>query len=724
MTPRKDTMNSSESAVGSQRKHIATVVVAGILASALLLAAGISGCGRKEAPKPQGAKVLIFGVDGADWLILDAMRERGELPNFDRLILEGSHGLLRSLEPILSPLIWTSMATGKTPDKHGILDFVVKDPSTGNQVPISSRMRRVEAVWNMAGAFDRKVAFIGWLATWPAEPVKGIMVTDRLSYQSALLQEESRHGLCSPPSYIAVAESVAALAEQVAPEAIRAFIDVTPEELEDARAASFDPSNPINNFRLIYITSETYRRLAVDILTKERPDLMAVYFEEVDSVGHLFMPYSPPRMPGVTEEEMLRFGGAVQASYRHMDRALGELMAAAGDEYCIIVVSDHGFKSGDSRPRHDPSPREHAAEWHRLHGVMIMWGPHIKRGFRLEGASVLDVTPTVLALMGLPVARDMDGRPLTEAFNEVFLSGHPVDEIESYEPLLAEARGRRQAGPAESPVDEEMLEKLRALGYLGPATQESEVPDDDLGQPDAGEEGRRRGVGEASSGLEPEAGDQERLASWHSNRGVALLREGRYREAEAEFREAASKNPSSPTVHNNLGLAAMELGRAKDAEASFRRALQLDPNYVNAHINLAVLYDRARRDSLAITEYRKAMELEPSKASIHSSMGNFYATRGHFRQALPFMQKAVELEPYSAKLLRDLGAVSWSLGDMKGAAEHFGKAVALEPSSVQSRLLLAKALVALGEMDEARSHLQRCLELDPGNAEARELLGQ
>lgn len=671
------------------------------IAAALVPALLVPGCGGEEPRQSAGTKVLIIGVDALDMLILDRLRARGEVPNFDRLMNEGSSGLLRSLEPILSPLIWTSIATGKTPDKHGILDFVVMDPVSGNPVPVQSRMRQVRALWNIASSRDRTVAFVGWLATWPAENVNGIVVSDRLSYHSATISDESRRALCHPSSYIAEAESVALSVESPDYRTITDFVAITEEEYEEAKTYEYNVSNPINHLRLIYITSETYRRLALKILADERPDVMGVYFEETDSVGHLFVPYEPPRMPGVTDEEMRKFGGAMDAAYRHIDGVIGELMEAAGDDYCIILLSDHGFKTGASRPQSKPPPREPgAARWHRIQGMLMMWGPHIRPGVTLHGASVLDITPTVLALMGLPIAEDMDGRPLTEAIEEDFLRRNPLNTIETYEvkgkPPYDLADGEPPA--ADSEVNEEMLERLKALGYLGSGSEEK------------------------TTGEEAKPSDPEKLASWHSNRGVALLREKRYEEAKEEFRQAVVGNPSSPVTHNNLGLALMELGEAPGAESSFKRAVTLDPGYVKAHINLAILYDRTGRDSLAISEYRRALELEPSKASVHGSIGTFYAKRGRFDEALPFFRRANEIEPHSAKLRLDYGAACWSTGDIREAARQFEVAVSLEPDSAESRLLLAKALLQLGRHAEARKHLERCLEIDPRNQEARRLL--
>ncbi len=94
------------------------------------------------------------------------------MPNWKRLTAEGYSASLTSFMPVLSPIVWTTVATGVGPDVHRVLDFQEVDAKTGQKVPISGDSRAVPAVWNVASAAGLKVGVVGWWATHPAEEVR------------------------------------------------------------------------------------------------------------------------------------------------------------------------------------------------------------------------------------------------------------------------------------------------------------------------------------------------------------------------------------------------------------------------------------------------------------------------------------------------------------------------------------------------------------------------
>lgn len=133
------------------------------LAAICCIGAGLAviGCKSEDA----GGRVLVVGLDGMDPRTIDLLVSEGRLPNFERLQREGVHARLRSRHPLISPVIWTTIATGKTPDQHGIGHFVATNPKTGEVIPATSQMRRTRAIWNIGSEHDHSVAVVGWWST-------------------------------------------------------------------------------------------------------------------------------------------------------------------------------------------------------------------------------------------------------------------------------------------------------------------------------------------------------------------------------------------------------------------------------------------------------------------------------------------------------------------------------------------------------------------------------
>src|SRR5688572_18901998 len=135
-----------------------------------------------RAPRTgEGPAVIWLGLDGLDWELLDRLAAEGRMPNWKRHASEGWTVRLETFSPLLSPILWTSAATGVPPDVHRVLDFQEVDPATGRKVPISGHSRAVPAAWNLASAAGKKVGVVGWWATHPAEVVNGFFVSDRAS---------------------------------------------------------------------------------------------------------------------------------------------------------------------------------------------------------------------------------------------------------------------------------------------------------------------------------------------------------------------------------------------------------------------------------------------------------------------------------------------------------------------------------------------------------------
>ena len=124
------------------------------------------------------SRVLLIGLDGADWEVMGPLLDAGKLPALQRLIEGGVMAKVASLNPMVSPLLWNSIATGKRAGKHGICGFTEVDPQSLKVRPVTSTSRQCKAIWNILDQEGRHPSTINWFASHPAEPLSGVCVSN------------------------------------------------------------------------------------------------------------------------------------------------------------------------------------------------------------------------------------------------------------------------------------------------------------------------------------------------------------------------------------------------------------------------------------------------------------------------------------------------------------------------------------------------------------------
>src|SRR4051812_43017552 len=132
-------------------------------------------------------KTLVVGWDAADWKVIHPLLDSGQMPVLARFLEEGVMADLTTLEPVLSPMLWNSIATGKRADEHGILGFTELNPATGTVRPVTSTSRQAKALWNIFSQQGLRSNVVGWFGSHPAEPIRGVCVSD--AYARALGDE-------------------------------------------------------------------------------------------------------------------------------------------------------------------------------------------------------------------------------------------------------------------------------------------------------------------------------------------------------------------------------------------------------------------------------------------------------------------------------------------------------------------------------------------------------
>jgi predicted AlkP superfamily phosphohydrolase/phosphomutase/tetratricopeptide (TPR) repeat protein len=402
------------------------------------------------------SKVLLIGWDAADWQMIDPLLEEGKMPHLAGFLEDGVRGNLASLQPVLSPLLWTSIATGKRADEHAITSFVEPSPEGNGIRSVSSTSRKCKAIWNILTQNGMRSNVVNWFASHPAEPIEGNIVSNffpELDQHRRLPKQLPKHTV-HPASRAAELASLRVAPEELGPAEILPFIPEldTIDTLADKRP---------DLLRQILAKTASVNNAVTRLMQLEPWDFTAVYYGAIDQVAHEFMPYHPPRMDDVSREEFGLYKEVMEGIYRFHDLMLNALLQYAGEDTTVIIVSDHGYLNGDRRLSREESKKCPEA-CHRGYGIACMKGPGIKKGESFYGASLLDIAPTVLTLLGVKPGLDMPGRVWLETLNR----GVNPERVLSWE-LTPGEDGRHPEDMRVDPMDSlAVVQQLVDLGYI------------------------------------------------------------------------------------------------------------------------------------------------------------------------------------------------------------------------------------------------------------------
>jgi len=409
---------------------------------------------------PLARKVTLVGIEGASMsYVLRAVAE-GKLPNFARLIESGASGALRTLYPTESLAVWTSIATGKLPRQHGLkgfyryhfpgvethfslrprgLDFRTLDRLGLVQRSAStSALRRTQPFWAILSGFGVDVGVVRWWGSYPADEIQGFVVSEYFHRQVREKFEPPLPHLTYPEELFSRLSSEVVFPDSIDEETLQRFVDTSvvledddfPWKAELTRALADDL---------------TYQRIGSRLREEFQPEVFATYYFGLDGIGHYFTRYQKPEEFGdVSDAEVRRYGRVVASYYGHLDTIIGEYMQKRAGNETIVILSGHGMDALSLAGRIiaplQGSPYLSGVHENAPDGLLILNGAGIASGRKLQGASVVDVAPTLLYLMGLPLGQDMDGSLLTDVLEDELKKNQPVTFISSYRNFLIESR--------------------------------------------------------------------------------------------------------------------------------------------------------------------------------------------------------------------------------------------------------------------------------------------
>ncbi|MEW6066921.1 MAG: alkaline phosphatase family protein [Nitrospirota bacterium] len=263
-------------------------------------------------------KLMMIGIDGATLNLIVPWVKSGYLPNIGSFIKDGVYGELDSTTPYLSPVAWTSLATGVRPAKHGVIDFVTRSPRSYDFRFTNAAMRKSAAVWNIFNKYGKRVSVINMPCSFPPDEVDGIMIS----------------GLDAPRNteYITWPKG---LLDEIKREIGHYTIDLSDE---------IDPRGKNNRIDYDKVLAELHKMIdnrteVVSYLMKKYSwDFMFPVFIALDRAQHFYWHFMENNYTGSDKLKRALFD-----LYSHIDDSVGKLIKLSPPDTTFFIVSDHGF---------------------------------------------------------------------------------------------------------------------------------------------------------------------------------------------------------------------------------------------------------------------------------------------------------------------------------------------------------------------------------------------
>jgi len=645
-------------------------------------------------------KVLVIGWDAAEWKVIMPLIQQGKMPALSRLMSRGVHGKLQTLDPPLSPMLWTSIATGFRADTHGIGGFIEPTPDGENLRPVTSTSRKVKAIWNILNQEGYKSNVVAWWPSNPAEPINGVMVSNLYQIATKPLEEEWEmpNGTVHPKEMEETMKEFRIHPHQITLNQALPFIPNLKDNIplrSDRRTTSV-----IKNMA----NAGTIHSASCHLLEKSDWDFMAVYHDAIDHFSHVAMRYFPPRRPEIPEQDFEDFQHVVEAAYVFHDRMLDRMMSLIDEENTtVLLISDHGFHCDHQRPLYIPKEPSGPAVEHSPYGVFVMAGPGIKRnGMAISGASVLDITPTLLHHMDLPVGKDMEGKVLHACFEEP----REVQFVDSWETIPGES-GMHDAILREDPwAAQEALQQLVDLGYI------DAIDDDKIQQVEKSKRENEYYIARnlLNAGKYQEAltileriYQESKIQRYGQRLAFVYLSKRQYRKAMEILNDLKEENK-----------------KAEKQEDSYDKLGMEEPMFLEYLEGLILL--AMNKPHLALSKLLKIQERNPYNYQVALNIAQIFLQRKKYQEAEAQFIRALNIDDSPARAHHGLGLSFLRRGELNAAIEEFLIAIESDFFFHRGHYHLGEALVRQGLMEDAINAFEVNLRLVPGNVKAHKWL--
>lgn len=381
-------------------------------------------------------RVMIVLLDGASLEYIALAAAEGRLPNFGRMLDGGASMHLETIRPTQPGPVWAAALTGKSPARNGVRSAarygfgadgaaieLLPDLCFAHallhlgllaEVPHGADAFRARPLWDVLRQVGLRLGVVAVPLSAPVVAVDGYLVSDRLHLDDRTTLPAGRQPYVHPP-------------------------DVFARDGLESLARPFELASPAGGPPGLEPTARDrwYLALARALEARLAPQVSIVRLETLDVAGHYFLRYAQPRDFGdVSDDERRRYGQVLDRHYAFVDTHLGGLIDRLGPDDVVLVVSGFGMAPvGPAKrllARVLGEPPHTGTHEHGPDGFLLAYGAHVAPG-RLPVGAIVDLTPTVLYYLGLPVGGDMDGYARTDLFRRTFTVDRPITFIRSYD---------------------------------------------------------------------------------------------------------------------------------------------------------------------------------------------------------------------------------------------------------------------------------------------------
>nr|WP_321235882.1 alkaline phosphatase family protein [uncultured Psychroserpens sp.] len=648
-------------------------------------------------------KLLLIGWDAADWKIIGPLLAKGQMPALKRMIDNGVYGNMSTMNPPYSPMLWSSVATGKTPDKHGVLGFIEVMNDDSGVRPVTAHSRKARALWNILHHKGYKSNLVGWWPSFPAEPINGVVVTDKFQKVSVdpAKPKPIERGTIHPHALLKDYKDLRMFPFEITSEHILPFVP-------QAARVDQEKNRGLNPVSKIVSENVSIHNAATKLLRTTEWDFMAIYYDLIDHFCHSYMKFHPPKLRGINQEQYEIYKDAVVGSYRFQDMMLERTLELVDEDTTVIVMSDHGFESGNKRLIKMPKVQAAAAMDHRQFGMFVATGPNIKKNEKVYGLGLIDMAPTILHHFNLPVGKDMDGKVALEIFKEP----KDIKYIESWENVEGDFGELQEKENLDTFSDEETMEQLIELGYI-------EKPDEsietaviktkcDLKHNLARVYLGKKDYNKAKEILLKLITEKEPIdvSPFYMDLVTLSLEQKKYDQA-GEFLEKLKTIKTEVKYALFFPEASILLGKGKSYKAiQVLEKAKNENRQNNSEIwfKLGVANHTLGKFTDAQVAFERAIELEPDKAKYHAALAENLIELNEYEEAVESALTSIELVKYFSKAHYVLGRALDKMGDYANAKIAYDTAARLTPKTYHRAEQASQNIIEKIELVDKRSN--------------------